>query len=531
MTARRLWPLGVALLVVVIHVPYLWPGGPWARRPIPLVLGQDEGTVVYDSHRIDTGQVMYRDFFEFQGPVFYYLHAALFGATGGPSLVAARVLGGITTAVGAALLALLVARFAGRAAGIGAALIHACLLVPMWPFDYPHWLAETLALGGLLLATRDEPRPRDHVGAGILCALSAFTIQSVGIPVLVAAVGTSIGPGVAARAYRRALAPPLRLLAGAAIPTVIVAAYFAAHRALDDLVYAMFVWPLTHYSLGQGAATRYAWGTAEVLREHGQALHGLGLALAGFSVRVAFILPPIALVAAVPAAIGALRRIWRRDTEGWGRIVAAGAALAAVSPLWLAPVRPDLVHVAFLGSFGLVGAAVLAAPLRGRAARAMVATAFCAVGAAVAASYALKTIHTWPASRAMGDWREESLKLGDARRLDQLAGPEDTIVVGAMGGFYYLYVRPAAVPNTYIPATLPLYLSEEQWQRIADDIVDRRPAALLLVGKQWDEIRKRRPELARIYRRSGGLLLRDSTAAADSPSPNKTQSGTASGGE
>ena len=160
MTARRWWPL--ALLVVLLHLPYLLPGGPWARNPTPLILGQDEGTVLYDSHRIETGQVMYRDFFEFQGPVFYYLHAALFALIGGPSVLAARLLGLLISAAGATLLALLVARFAGRIAGVAAALIHACLLVAMWPFDYPHWLAEALAIGGLVLCARDGSRPRDR---------------------------------------------------------------------------------------------------------------------------------------------------------------------------------------------------------------------------------------------------------------------------------------------------------------------------------------------------------------------------------
>jgi hypothetical protein len=474
------------------------------------VLGQDEGTVLYDAHRIESGQVMYRDFFEFQGPVFYYLHAGLFVATGGPSFTAARALSLLITGVGSALLAVLVARFAGRAAGVGAALIHAFVLVPMWPFDYPHWLAETLALGGLVLLARDDRRPRDELWGGVCLGLSLFTIQSVGLPILVAVTAVSSLPGLAARDLRRALLPPLRILAGAAAVTAIVAAYFAAHGALGDLAYAMFVWPLQHYGAGQGQATSYAWGMADTLREHQQALREPWLTLAWFALHVASILPKLAIAAAVVAAAIAVLRLRARRAGGFAQVTASAAAVAAVSPLWLAPVRPDIVHVAFLGSFGLLGAAAMLEPVarRWRSWAPRVAAAFCLVAAVTGASYLAKTAMTFAASRAMGSWREESLKLSEAKRLDQLARPEDTIVVGAMGGFYYLYVRPAAVPNTYIPATLSAYLSEAQWQRIADDIAGKRPRAMLLIGKQWGEITKRRPELDKQYQRSGGLLLR-----------------------
>jgi hypothetical protein len=142
-----------------------------------------------------------------------------------------------------------------------------------------------------------------------------------------------------------------------------------------------------------------------------------------------------------------------------------------------------------------------------------------------------KVIRTWDASRELGSWREEVLKLSQARRIDFLASPDDSIVVGRMGGFYYLHVRPSAVPNTYIPARASRYLTEPQWQRIADDIAARGPVALMLVGKQWAEILKRRPELEQLYHESGALLLRANVRATDIPIPNSSQSDTASGGE
>jgi hypothetical protein len=510
-TAARSWPwlLSLAAAIALLHLPYLWPGGPWARLPVALYLGQDEGTVLYDSWRIDQGQVMYRDFFEFQGPIFYYLHAALFALTG-PSITAARALHLLVTAAGSTLLAVVVARFAGRLVGLGAAAIHAFILLPMWPFAYPAWLAEALALAGLALVARDETRPRDEILGGACFGLSLMTIQSVGLPVLVAAAAAAAAPGLAAREARRALLRPARIILGAAAAILPILLYFAAHGALGSLGYAMFRWSLHNYRLGQGPAVTYAWFVDQAIRQHlvvaapWRWFHILGLG-------ITWVLPFLAVAsAAVVAPLAAARLLRRRPLAPGeaGMVATAAAALAAVSPLWLAPIRPDLTHVAYLGSFGLIGLALLArlliqaTPRAQIATNAMVATA----GAAMLLAYSHKTVYTWSASRALGNWREVALTLPSARQVDDVVSPGGTIVVGAMGGFYYLFLRPAAVAHTYIPATYAAYLDDAQWRRLADDIAVRRPEAMLFVGRQWSEITKRRPDLAARYRNDGGLL-------------------------
>src|SRR5689334_10214501 len=112
--------LAVAAVVCLIHLQYLWPGGPLLHDPAPCPLVRDEATVLYDASRVTQGQTMYRDFFEFQGPAFYYLNAALFRITG-PSFPAARLLMIVENALAAALLGALVARYAGGIAGLAAA--------------------------------------------------------------------------------------------------------------------------------------------------------------------------------------------------------------------------------------------------------------------------------------------------------------------------------------------------------------------------------------------------------------------------
>ena len=512
--ARR-WPLLVGLAVFLLHLVYLWPGGPWTRRTDALILGQDEGTVLYDSLRISRGEVMYDDFFMFQGPVFYYANAGLFLLTGGPSIGAARLLHLLWTAASAALLAVLVARYAGRLAGIGAALVHACVLVPMWPFAYSHWLAETLALAGLVFLTREETRPRDQVLGGACMGLSLMTIQSVGLPVLVAAVGALAAPGLGARDWRAALRRPGLVLAGAAAAVGPIALYFAAHGALGDLYYAMFVWTKNNYRAGQGQAITYAWWVEEAVKMHRLHMAAPWRSLAVAGLRLTQYLPYASLAGAAVAAPIALWRLAKRR-EGYGFAIAAGVALAGCSPLWLAPLRPDLTHVAYVGSLGMVGAAVALAPAvkRWRAARVGATALFCAAGLAMLVNYGAKTALTWKASRKLGTWRQEALKLPNAARLAKLAGKDERIVVGAMSGFYYMYVRPAAVPFTYIPAGWVALFTEPQWRRLADAIVTRRPRAMSFIGKQWGEIVKRRPELEKLYRNEGGLLVRVAPAPA-----------------
>jgi hypothetical protein len=202
------------------------------------------------------------------------------------------------------------------------------------------------------------------------------------------------------------------------------------------------------------------------------------------------------VVAALPiaglagGAIAGLRGL-RKDAEP---PLAGAAAIAAVAPVVTLVVRHDLAHLAFVGGLALVGVATLC---RARAGAAILAL----VGLLSATSYAAKTARTWSISREMGGWRDVVLALPNARLMDRQLAPDAQIVVGTAGGFYYLYVRPAAVAHTYLPAESVTYFSEAQWQRVADEIAERRPAFLILVGKQWDELRRRRPEIDRRYDR------------------------------
>jgi hypothetical protein len=497
------WLAAVGAAVALLHAPYLFPGGPAARDAAPWKLMQDEGTVLYDAARMAGGEVMYRDWFEFMGPVFYGVYAALFRVTG-PSVTAARALSVMTTAAAAMLLALLVARFAGRVAGAGAAAVYALAFVPFWPFAYPQWLAAAWTLGALAVLTAARAGPRHEWAGGVLLGLACATIQSVGVPALVAAAGAAAAPGLAARDARAALLRPARVLAGAVVVLAIFAAYYAARGALGALAFDLFVWPFRHYGHGQGdlpyAAYTDAWTKAHRALAAPWRWGGV------LSLQVTRLAPVAAVPAAALAAVEALRRVWRGDADT-RFATAAGAGVACVAPLLLRFTRQDLTHVAFLGAFGLCAVAAVCAP-RGapsRATRIAAAVLFGLAGVAAAASYGSKLALSWAKSRGLGDWDAEVMKLPDSAWLAAAAPPGARVVIGAdYAGWRYLTLRPAAVAHTLLPQNALDYLADAQWQRLAAEIAARRPAAMLLTGAQWTRLCAARPDLAALYRTIGG---------------------------
>lgn len=465
---------------------------------------RDEGVVLYDALRIARGEVMYRDFFEFQGPVFYYLYAGLLALTG-PEVVAARLLQNVIAAVGAALLAVIVARGAGRAAGVAAAVVYGTMLVPLWPYAYPHWLALVFVLGALVLLGREEIRPRAEVGAGVLLALSAATIQSLGLPALVAAAAALALPGIAARKPRQALFRPARVLAGALAVFVVVAGFFAAQGALAELVYSTLVWPFGHYLEGQKEAAGYAAFAARFLAE--QTVAGWPwrwFGAAGIVVVIA--LPFLAVAAAVKVAWALVSKV-RVGASGFATERVLAVAMAAVLPVLAGAARQDLTHVGFVAAFGFCGAGPILEALGRLSERARRAGVRVLVALAVlmALNFGHKTLATWGVSRAYGGFAEAfAAQPSLVGLILPHTGADERIVVGvATAGWVYWHAeRSSAVSFTYIPLHVEAqegYFTKAMWQRLADQIVERRPKVLWLAQSQWTRVVARRPEIAQLY--------------------------------
>ena len=240
-------------------MPYLAPGGPSACYPNPLFLVIDEGTVLYDSFRITCGEVMYRDFFQFQGPIFYYIHAGLFAITG-PSITTARTLNLLVTGITAVFIALIITRRLGHIAGAIAAAIHACLLVPIYPYAYPHWFAECFALAGIYLLATSKCKSRRDLAGGIFLGLSSFTIQSLGLPILAACIITLAIPGIIQSRWKEICNRLLWVLGGALLIIFPFILYLGFAGGLDQMWYSMVKWVFNLYSEGQKDAAIQGYG-------------------------------------------------------------------------------------------------------------------------------------------------------------------------------------------------------------------------------------------------------------------------------
>jgi hypothetical protein len=495
---NRLFVAGIFVFSAAAHVPYLAPGGPSALYPIPQVLVIDEGTVLYDSFRITCGEVIYRDFFQFQGPVFYHIYAGLFAVTG-PSIAASRALNLLITALTATFIAMLVARSLGPVTAAGTAVVHACLLIPIFPQTYPHWLAEAFAFAGIYLLATSSKRPSRELAGGVCLGLCAATIQSLGLPILVACMVTLALPGIAKRSWKETCVRPLRVFGGALLGIFPFITYLGAVGALDPMWYAMVDWVFNHYPEGQKDAVMQGYGayldTYLLLhRSVGQPWGGLAM----IALRFVKLLPVFAICGAIVATVQVISR-WRRSVDHVYLLIGT-AAVAATAPLLLGITRIDMVHVAFVGSFGLCGAAIALQPLvtwKPRF-RLPVAIVWVFVGILVIANFSAKTLMTYRPSREMKGWRGEILKRGLASWIDANLGPNERIVT-AFGGLQYLYIRRAAVGFTFLPTGAPRYYSDDQWRKLGSQILKVLPPVIEVHEEQWLQVTERTPELMQHY--------------------------------
>jgi len=513
---HRLFIIGVFVFAVVAHLPYLFPGGPSPRYTWPLNLAIDEGTVLYDSFRITCGEVIYRDFFQFQGPVFYHIYAGLFAVTG-PSVAAARALNLLVTALTATFIALLVARSLGHVAGAGAVAVHACLLVPMWPYAYPHWLAEAFAFAGIYLLATSSGRARRELAGGAFLGLSAATIHSLGLPILATCMAALAMPGIVHRSWRETCVRPLRVFAGALLSVAPFILYLGIRGAFDQMWDAMFEWVFKHYPEGQKDAAMLGYGAylQSYIITHAR-VSWPWRDLAVIALRFIKLLPLFAVWGAITATMQAVIDTRRRSLD-YGYLVIGIAAIAGTAPLLLGITRVDMVHIAFVGSFGLCGAALALQPLvtwKPRF-RLPVAIAWAIVGVLVIANFGAKTIMTYQASRKMQGWRGEILKLGMGSWIDTNLGPDERIVT-AHGGLQYLYIRRAAVGFTFLPHGAPRYYSDEQWRKLGGQILKALPPVIEVTVEQWLQLTQRTPELKQLYEIIAFGYKKDSPQASES---------------
>src|SRR5439155_15420113 len=139
--------------------------------------------------RILHGQVPFRDFETLYSPGLVYLHAALFAATGGPSLLAMRALSLVARAALGLLLFVLARRVVGRplwAAAPALLLLLGLDDAPVRWEPHPAWPSTAFAVAAVWCVTRADRNPSWLVGAGAVAAAAYAFKQNTGAFILAA---------------------------------------------------------------------------------------------------------------------------------------------------------------------------------------------------------------------------------------------------------------------------------------------------------------------------------------------------------
>lgn len=207
-------------------------------------LGDDEGIALMGAERILAGQVPYRDFFMFVGPLTAYVTAAGFSAFGASMLTARCVLIGAAT-LATALIYALARRLLGPVASGLAAGLYALAGLSALPILNHHWLATVLSLAAIVAALPwvRQPSATWPAVAGVLAAMATLTVQTTGCGLGLALLAWLLLVRPGAGGARAAL----WLLAGALAVILPVFALFAQTQALPALAYHLVAWPATRY--------------------------------------------------------------------------------------------------------------------------------------------------------------------------------------------------------------------------------------------------------------------------------------------
>ncbi len=150
----------------------------------------DEGIYLNGGHRIVGGQIIYRDFFAFAGPLTYWL-VALLETLAGRSIPSLRVLTALSVGCIAASVFVLVRRLAGLRAGLVAAAFWFGITLDLWNrLEVNHrWLSMAFySIAVIAFFLPEKAGRRSAAVAGSALALAAWTTQSFAWPLALVAV-------------------------------------------------------------------------------------------------------------------------------------------------------------------------------------------------------------------------------------------------------------------------------------------------------------------------------------------------------
>jgi hypothetical protein len=318
---------------------------------LPLNLGTaDEAHYLYHAKRVLDGQVLYRDIFDFQPPVFVDLVALLFRVA--PiELVSVRAANAVVCGVIVALLYYLCRRLCvSWCIASAIALAFPALCYSAWPYASPHWLSTlwTLLLAHVSLDRVRARRLPSLLLQGVVVGTLISTQQQRGI--ILGGLGSALLlllDVLTDRRYgaREGIPWAGRALVIGGMAAAVVLAILLPHflqAGLGPVVDQLLVYPFTGYRRRNNSMP---WG----------GMTFLSFSLHNYTNVAVLKLLPVSLPAATLACIPSWRVARDRSyVEGVGTIVVLGVASVG-GILYF----PDFIHLAFAAPLCLAAAAVL----------------------------------------------------------------------------------------------------------------------------------------------------------------------------
>ena len=515
-----------ALALVAAVLPLLWPYQQVNFQGLRggIATTTDEGTVLFVAESIRRGSALYREVWDFKGPVGYLPLTLGLALADEPGLAAGRkaMLGVIALWSGATYLA---ARrvAASRAIGVLFALLPPFLCWPTWPYAYQDFCAQlctTLAVTCALVAIT---RPPWFGLAGAWAALAFWTSLGQGLPAFACLGGALVLTHFAIDGPRAATTVARRYLTGACAVTLPLLSWLASQRALPQAMRAMFVFPFTSY-ISPSNETEYGedqlWYVAHWRGDGewpGHAAHVFTSAIVW--------LPRAGMLIALSIGGLLLYLAGHRLVTGRGsrlapnrakllQLVIPASVAGSFVPVAIGVTRSDLCHIGFVCQTSILVLALLASrwwwgshhllTWFGTATRGLF------VGGLGFVTLTALGFHVYLLQKPFekvdldGWFRVEYNGHGIAAR----TRPDDRIVVQHSSGYHYLAAgRETSLPYVYLSDDA---YSDRQWPAAARWIVKSPPRVMFIDAGRLARLSSHQPIIQSLYfGYSGHYMLND----------------------
>jgi len=316
----------------------------------PTLNPNDESFTLYSAKRLFLGEVLYRDVFEFIGPVTYWLLGLAY-AVGGVTLHAAKVAMALANAASVVLTYALARRVAGRLEAAVAALVFLAVCLANFRLVSAHWLSTTLCLTTATILLAERWHDSERLGpflAGAAGGLVFCNQQQRGTAMVLWLGAATLVLALTGGGGRRLVRMGAHVTGGWLAVTVPILGYCVWRAG-----WASFHDAFIHYVL-QGYGPTFV-GTVP----------WAGIAIGTVDYTWPRFLRALPWVLEVEAVLLGARLVWNR-----GRAEAVRASLLLLGATMTASVLyfPDLYHVGFIAPFTLVVGAGIVHRLRERAA-------------------------------------------------------------------------------------------------------------------------------------------------------------------